>query len=233
MRQPGTPAQSSPPAPARQQPSHQQAPSQQPAQQQAPSQQPPSRQAPRDEPAPPSPAGAANGAEPPTRPAAAVPSAGTAAGSGTVDAAAIRRVWDEILRAVGREKRTPHAILLTAEVADVRGNELVLAFTGAMVRAFERSQDVDWVLRKVLNEVVGGNWRVTAEVAKPGGTPPSGGGSPSGRPSGSSETPPPPADVPSADDEDLPEAGSGGAHDPVALLQAGLGARVIDERDAG
>ena len=31
----------------------------------------------------------------------------------------------------------------------------------------------------------------------------------------------------------MPEAGSGGAHDPVALLTQGLGAKVIDERDAG
>jgi DNA polymerase III subunit gamma/tau len=167
---------------------------------------------------------------PPAAPATAP--APAAAAAGTVDAAAIRRVWDEILRSVGRRRRTPHAILLTAEVADVRGNELVLAFSGAMARAYERSQDADWVLREVLTEVVGGTWRVTAEVAKPGAAPtpaPTNGGRQQTEAAESAAS----ADLPSADDADMPEAGSGGAHDPVALLTQGLGARVIDERDAG
>jgi DNA polymerase-3 subunit gamma/tau len=136
---------------------------------------------------------------------------------------------------VGRRRRTPHAILLTAEVSDVRGNELVLAFSGAMARAYERSQDADWVLREVLTEVVGGTWRITAEVAKATATPAARSGAAVRGDAGSSAPAPSasPADLPSADDENLPDAGGGGAHDPVALLTQGLGASVIDERDKG
>ena len=47
-----------------------------------------------------------------------------------------------------------------------RESELVLSFNGAMARAYERSQDADWVLREVLTEVLGGTWRVTPEVAR-------------------------------------------------------------------
>jgi DNA polymerase-3 subunit gamma/tau len=123
---------------------------------------------------------------------------------------------------------------MTAEVTDVRGNELILSFSAAMLGAFQRSQDSDWVLREVLTELLGGTWRITGQVARPGGPPPDPGSSATSG-SASANTPPPPAvaDLPSADDEDMPEVGSGGAHDPVALLRQGLGAQVIDERDAG
>jgi DNA polymerase-3 subunit gamma/tau len=173
---------------------------------------------------------------PPTQAEAPAPAPVAAAPAGAVDAAAVRRIWSEILQSVSRRRRTPHAILMTAEVTDVRDNELVLSFSAAMLGAFQRSQDVDWVLREVLTELLGGSWRITGQVARPGGPGPEASGpphsSPGGSPSGS-PPPPPPADLPSADDEDMPEAGSGGAHDPVALLRHGLGAQVIDERDAG
>jgi DNA polymerase-3 subunit gamma/tau len=244
------------PAPRQEQPQQPRPePAEQPRQQEQPEQprqEQPRQEQPRQEPPrPPAerPDPWATPAAPPSSPAAAaVPAPASASAAGTVDVAAIRRVWDEILRAVGREKRTPHAILLTAEVAEVRGNELVLTFTGPMARNYERSQDADRVLRKVLTDVVGGSWRVTAQVARPGSPPTPSGGSSSGSAAGSGPAPspagpasgpssppepPPMVDEPSADDEDMPEMGGGGAHDPVALLTQGLGAQVIDERDAG
>ncbi|HSP37130.1 MAG TPA: hypothetical protein VLR26_05205, partial [Frankiaceae bacterium] len=154
----------------------------------------------------------------------------------------VRRVWDDVMESVRRRKRTPHAILGHAEVSDVRGNELVLGFNSVMARTFANAQDAERVLREALTEVVGGTWRVTAEVLKPGAPSPGsssgaggpgGGGSPAprGRSSGGPVDVSSVADLPSADDEDMPEGGSGGAHDPVALLAQGLGAHVIGERD--
>jgi hypothetical protein len=89
-------------------------------------------------------------------------------------------------------------------------------------------------VRDALTEVLGGTWRVRARAAT-AATPPHNRSSgetsePAAGPAAGSGSA---ADLPSADDADMPEAGSGGAHDPVALLAQGLGAKVIDERDAG
>ncbi len=113
----------------------------------------------------------------------------------------------------------------------MKGNELHLTLpTSGLAATFEGGHYAE-VLREALTEVVGGTWRIRARAAN---APSPSGRRPSPR---ESSTPPPrddaPEDLPSADDEDMPEAGSGGAHDPVALLTQGLGARVIDERDAG
>src|SRR5207253_2550502 len=92
------------------------------------------------------------------------------------------------------------------------------------------------VLRDALTEVVGGTWRIRARAANaPASARGARGTTSGGRSAGSSAPPPegPTGDLPSADDEDMPEAAAGSAHDPVALLTQGLGARVIDERDTG
>ena len=113
----------------------------------------------------------------------------------------------------------------------MRGNELHLTLpTSGLASTFESGHYAE-VLRDSLTEVVGGTWRIrarAANAASSSGRRPAARESPAPQPSGDAE-----GDLPSADDEDMPEAGSGGAHDPVALLTQGLGAKVIDERDAG
>ncbi len=95
--------------------------------------------------APPAPAPAQRG-EPP---AAATPAAGG------IDAAALRAAWDTVLAAVKARKRTAHAQLADATVAQVTGRTLVLAFQHApILRQFQAGTGAD-VLKEALQETLG------------------------------------------------------------------------------
>jgi DNA polymerase-3 subunit gamma/tau len=187
----------------------------------------------------------------PARPAPTVEPAPQPA-VGSVDVAALRTVWDAIVAAINRRPRgrSTTALLLNAELSEVRGassggSELHLTLpTSGLAATFENGHYAE-VLRDALTEVVGGTWRIRARAVSAAGPQPAGGAPARSKPSGRSGAPTrgvrvPAAqsegsgdDAPRADDEDLPEAGGGGAHDPVALLTQGLGAKVIDERETG
>jgi DNA polymerase-3 subunit gamma/tau len=129
--------------------------------------------------------------------------------AGEVDAAAVRRVWDQVLDAVTRRRRTTRALLDNAQVTAVHGRELVVTFsTSPLARTFEKGANTE-NLHDALVEVLGVDWTVRIEYGD-----------------GETSRVPEPADDVRPDDEAAPREADGG--DAVALLRAGLGARVID-----
>jgi DNA polymerase-3 subunit gamma/tau len=111
------------------------------------------------------------------------------AAPGTLDATALRRVWDEILDKVKTQSggRSTRALLDNAQISRVDGDRLVLAITTpqlAKMLAEARNSDP---LKAALTLVVGGTWRVDVEVAPTGVAEPA---EPAAEP-----TPPPPRPV--------------------------------------
>ena len=110
-------------------------------------------------------------AEPPTEaqrvsapsPATSAPAASSGPTPvGTVDAAAVRRAWDEIVRFVQRRGKVLAATLSTVTVRDVRGDELVLLTQHSQhVRRIDAQVDL---LIEALYEVLGVQWRVRVEI---------------------------------------------------------------------
>jgi DNA polymerase-3 subunit gamma/tau len=101
----------------------------------------------------------------PTTPGAGPAARGTAttdAAPGAVDAAAVRRVWDEIVTMVGRRSKRAAALVREATVRDVDGNMLVLVFRHAVhAEMLAASPDV---LAEAVYEVLGGRWQIRCEV---------------------------------------------------------------------
>jgi DNA polymerase-3 subunit gamma/tau len=82
---------------------------------------------------------------------------------GSLDAAAVRRVWDEVLTTVRRRSPKAWAVVREAVVRDVRGEEIVLVFQhGVHANMFGAQADL---LTEALHEVFGGSWRPRAELA--------------------------------------------------------------------
>ncbi|HZV26128.1 MAG TPA: hypothetical protein VFG00_07545, partial [Acidothermaceae bacterium] len=108
--------------------------------------------------------------------------------TGDLDAAAVRRIWDDVLEVAKRLKRRTHALLLSgpAQVVDVRANVLVVGFASAPVeRQFNTGDNVD-ILQVALKEVLGVDWRIETTLSGPAAT-----AAPSGE--GESVAKPPPA----------------------------------------
>lgn len=168
--------------------------------------------------------------------------------AGAVDAAGLRRLWDDVLEAIKKRRRTTYALLLSgpAQVVDVKGNVLVLGFTtGPLERQFKLGNANEDTLREALKEVLGSDWRIETTLAAGGSTPAapaspqpavSPGASPAARPAAQAPQSPPPVvapspsdfpDEPDFDDDDADDGASG-----LALLQRHLGATVINDADA-
>ena len=104
---------------------------------------------------------------------------------GSIDAAAIRRVWDEVLATVRRRSQKAWAVVREAVVRDVHGDELVLVFQhGVHANMFGGQAQL---LVEAVREVFGGTWRVRAEVG--------GDGRPAAPTAPTAPAPPPPAPV--------------------------------------
>ena len=141
---------------------------------------------------------------------------------GALDATAVRRLWPEVVEAVKARRRTTHALLSHAQVVGVTGRTLRLSIaTAPIARQFDSGVNPD-VLREALREVFGVDWQLEVVVA--------GAASAADAPAYEVEGFAPgdgPADGPPAED---PPAGEDVA---MALLQRGLGAKVIDEVETG
>jgi DNA polymerase-3 subunit gamma/tau len=141
--------------------------------------------------------------------------------AGGLDAAAVRRVWPEVLEVTKRRRRT-HALLLNAVVSTVEGDLLVLAVpTAPLARLLSEDSNLEHI-RAALREVLGVDWKIRVEVS--GG---SGGGAPPDAPGAvrdddpraeMSPDDPPPAQAPPRDPE----------RDAISLLRSTLGAQQID-----
>jgi len=139
--------------------------------------------------------------------------------AGAVDAAAIRRLWPEVLDIVKQASRRTRALLDNAQVASLDGNQLMLSATTAPLVKMIGDESNTELLRSALASVVGGTWRVTVELA----------GSPAADP-----TPHEPQPEPDPRDDSGPaNPGNSAAVDPEAdalsLLQSTLGARPLDD----
>jgi DNA polymerase-3 subunit gamma/tau len=170
----------------------------------------PSAQPPAAQPAP--------SAQPVAEPPAAQPPPPAAGG---LDAAALRRVWPEVLEVVKQASRRARALLDNAQIVDVAGELVHLSAPAALARMIADESNTS-ILREALTRVVGGTWRV--DVRPEGAAPARGAGPPA--------TPPPPEPDPRDDTEPEPPGDRPGTVDPDAealrLLQSELGARPIE-----
>jgi DNA polymerase-3 subunit gamma/tau len=167
--------------------------------------------------------------------------------SGELDAAAVRRVWPDVLDAVSRRKRTTRALLDAAQVTGLAGRELSITFQhGPLARQFDRGPNAE-VLHDALAEVLGVDWQVKAEFGDAAGTaaapPPAAPAAawdaspaPSAPPAAQAPPAPPPPpydeDEVAPDDEAVPAPVTPAGEDPaMALLRSGLGAQVISRSE--
>ncbi len=121
------------------------------------------------------------------RPTTATPDAPVAdvpASPGALDATAVRRVWDEIVRAVNRRRPRVAAFVREGTVLSVDGNTLVLGFRHALHADGLQKSPAAEVFGEALTEVIGGRWQIRCEVGNHAGgakQPPAGGSAPSAR----------------------------------------------------
>jgi DNA polymerase-3 subunit gamma/tau len=130
---------------------------------------------------------------------------------GALDAAAVRRVWDEILTTVRRRRPKAWAVVREAVVRDVQGDEIVLVFQHA-VHANMFGAEAELLL-EALREVLGGTWRVRAEL---GGDERTGNHPPAVAAQAGPAAPARPAPAPSTDTDGWPETTRPGAGSPPA-----------------
>jgi DNA polymerase III subunit gamma/tau len=91
------------------------------------------------------------------------PEAPGSATPAALDAAAVRRVWDEILGMVSRKSKKVAAWVREATVRDVDGDTLVLTFRYPFhAQALTGQPDL---LLEAIYEVLGGRWQIRCELA--------------------------------------------------------------------
>lgn len=134
---------------------------------------------------------------------------------GEVDAAAVRRVWPELLELVRGRKRTTEALLKNATVLAVDGGVLRLGTDSApLMRMLSQEVHIE-IVRLSLRDLLGVDWRIQTVVATP------------------TLDSPEAAELDPHDDESMPGPDSPAPNrDPeaaaISLLESQLGARPID-----
>ncbi|MGB9376047.1 MAG: DNA polymerase III subunit gamma and tau [Mycobacteriales bacterium] len=134
-----------------------------------------------------------------------------------IDAAAVRRVWPDVVARVRAKKRTVAAYLLDATVTSVDDGVLSLSFPHAFhARGLAQSPAMEYFC-EALKEVLGVDWKVNCEVA---GTP-------------VVEQSAIPGFAPGDEPGDSPDAGDQPAQSPeesaISLLESSLGAKKIPD----
>ncbi len=145
-------------------------------------------------------------------PAPAPPASGAAPGA--LDAAAIRRVWDEVVTTVGRRSKRAAAVAREAAVRAVEGDTVVLLFqhgVHANMLAATPQPVID-----ALREVLGGDWQVRCETRdageQPDPPPPS---PPPARAAAAAAAPSPASPAPPASPSEAAEAADGDWPEPA------------------
>jgi DNA polymerase-3 subunit gamma/tau len=96
-------------------------------------------------------------------PPAAPPAAQEPPAAGALDAAAVRRVWPEVLAAAKQRSRSTEALLVNATVRAVDGDQLLLTIESApLARRLSEQRNTD-VIAEALHAVLGVRWRVRCE----------------------------------------------------------------------
>ena len=109
----------------------------------------------------------------PAAPPAQEPPAAPAPGRGTdLDAAAVRRVWSEVLAAARSHSRSIEAMLVNATVRALDGDTLVLGIGApSLAKRLSESRNAD-VVSAALHDVLGVRWTVRCETGDgPSGAP--------------------------------------------------------------
>jgi DNA polymerase III subunit gamma/tau len=144
-----------------------------------PASQPPAAQPPSPQPA---------SAQPSAPPTAAEPAAAEPAGA--LDAAAVRRVWSEVLAAARSQSRSIEAMLVNATVRAVQDDTLVLGIGApSLARRLSEPRNAD-IVSAALHSVLGVRWQVRCESGDTPPAPPAGGRSAPSRRPAPSEPPP-------------------------------------------
>jgi DNA polymerase-3 subunit gamma/tau len=152
--------------------------------------------------------------------AEAPPPAPEARAAGGLDAAAVRRAWEQVLAAVSGKKKATRALLDSAQVTALDGRDLTLRFQHSpLARQFEKSPNPD-VLREALAEVLGVDWNVRVDV---------GGDAAPAAPAAAAEYDPRDDGPPDEPPVDAPAPARTGEDPAMALLRSGLGATVISQ----
>ncbi|MEV6243968.1 DNA polymerase III subunit gamma and tau [Lentzea sp. NPDC051838] len=140
----------------------------------APTQAPTAAQPPAATQVPPAQPPAATQSSAPAQPAApsAEQSAQAApAAEGTLDAAAVRRIWSELLAAVRASSRSTEAMLTNAMVSEVDGNVVTIAHTSApLARRLAEPRNTE-AIANALTTVLGGTWQVRCVHGTPSAAP--------------------------------------------------------------
>ena len=88
--------------------------------------------------------------------------------SGSIDAAAVRRLWSDLLTVVRKNSRSTEAMLTNATVQSLEGDTVVIAHTAApLARRLAEPRNVD-AIANALTEVLGGKWQVRCVHAEQG-----------------------------------------------------------------
>jgi DNA polymerase III subunit gamma/tau len=166
------------------------------------------------------------------RPSGAEPDAAPAGG---LDAAAVRRAWDEVLAVVRSRSRPTHALLAEVSVASLAGRTLTLAFRHApLMRQFQSRAGVD-VVQEALQEVLGADLDVACSTGQPDHVPAAAAPAMPGVGPPPSQPPPvhegfAPGDEAVPEDPDAPpppESALRGEDAALALVERELGGRVV------
>ncbi|MEO8888093.1 MAG: DNA polymerase III subunit gamma and tau [Jatrophihabitantaceae bacterium] len=171
--------------------------------------------------------------EPAAKPSeAAAPSAPDPAGQ--LDAAALRRLWPEVLGIVREASKTTWAMLDGAQVTTASGEVVTLGVAPSLAKRIAEDRNTS-LISAAFTKVVGGSWQINVVAEGAGGS-----GAPAGPAAGSVARSTGPAGrevVPETDPRDDIEYDPGGepakAVDPeveaIKLLHDQLGARPIDQ----
>jgi DNA polymerase-3 subunit gamma/tau len=140
---------------------------------------------------------------------------------GQLDAAAVRRIWPEVLDNVKRRRRTAQALLMNVSVQSVDNSVLTLTISSIPLSRLLAQDANTEVVRSAVKDVLGVDWRINVVV--------------DGGLFGGGEAPPPdPRDDDPRDDEPSPPTADRGPArvDPeeaaISLLQSTLGAKRMD-----
>jgi DNA polymerase III subunit gamma/tau len=141
---------------------------------------------------------------------------------GQLDAAAVRRIWPEVLDNVKRRRRTAHALLMNVSVQSVDNGVLTLTISSIPLSRLLAQDANTEVVRSAVKDVLGVDWRINVVVD---------GGLFGG---GDAPRTDPRDDDPRDDEPSPPTADRGPARgvDPeeaaITLLQSTLGAKRMD-----
>jgi DNA polymerase-3 subunit gamma/tau len=161
-------------------------------------------------------------------PAAPAPEPVATGAPGELDAAALRRLWPEVLDIVKLSSRRTRALLDNAQITTTVGDLITLAAPAALAKMLADDSNTS-VLRAALTKVVGGTWRV--EVDGSGNTGPQ-----SSEPTAPDDAPlargpePDPRDDTEADEPGEPAAVIDPEAQALRLLGDRLGARPVDDQ---